>query len=179
MTEGAIRVEITRDKRDYRSAIRANYLHGGGVWWSAGVAAVFFVVFTWIEIADGAPLTYGLVKGALIAILFLAFVTPLNAILLWVTAANSVRQPGWDDPITYTFTPEALEVESSIGAGVTKWAAYKCAFENGRVLVIRHHVNIMQFLPKRQVPTETLSRLRTLLRTALKGRVSFQKERVS
>lgn len=173
--EEEIRIEVTRDKRDYFSAIWANYLYGGGIWWAVGGALVFFLVILALAISDGDPRPWA--AGGAAAFIFIVVIVPLNALIIYLTAARSASQPGALDPISYVFTAEAIEVKSAIGSGVTKWLAWRRAFETSRVLVIRHHVNIMQFLPTRQIPTETLSRLRKLLRRALAGRVSFRQER--
>lgn len=169
--EGEIRIEVTRDKRDYISAVWANYLNSGGVWWVFGGAIVFGAAIFAIEVFSGAYQPW--IAGTLAALGYALAMIVLNAIMLTLAARQSWRQPGAFDVTTFIFTPDALDVQSEVGSGRTQWVVWRRAFENSRVLAIRHQINIVQFLPKRQIPPETLPRLRELLRTALGGRVAF------
>jgi hypothetical protein len=169
-----IRVEITRNRADYLSAVWANFWQSGAWLWIAGGAVALGVAIGALSYSQGNP--DAVPEGLHVTAVFAAVTIPAYALLLSLTAWRSWRQPGALEPVAYTFTRESIEVKTKVGASTTQWPVWSRAFENGRILVIRHRLNLMHFLPKRQIPAETLTRLKALLRIVLDGRVAFKSE---
>ena len=171
---GEIRIEVTRNRADFVSAVWANFWQSGAwLWIVAGAAALGLAIGVLAHNQGDAD---ALSDGVQVGSIFGAVTIPAYALLITLTAWRSWRQPGALDPVAYTFTPDTLEVKTPVGGGATRWLVWNRAFENGRVLIIRHRLNLMHFLPKRQIPAETLARLKALLRIVLDGRVAFKSE---
>ncbi len=173
MSAESIQVEVTRDARDYRSAIWLNYWHGGGWLWMVAMGLIGAVVSCllaepWESPVVEAAITAGLVLGAM----FIA-----HAITILLTAAGAMKLPGAREPVRYAFSEESLGVSSNVGHGTTNWVNWRKAFENRRVIVVRHRVNLMHILPKRQLSAKQQEQIRALLRRVLAGRVAFMEQR--
>ncbi|MBY0564803.1 MAG: YcxB family protein [Hyphomonadaceae bacterium] len=133
-----------------------------------GAAASYFLARPWQD-----PLIEAAITGAIVV--GLMFV--LNVIAIFFAAASGTKLPGALGPIFYTISDEALEVKSSVGSGTNQWINWRGAFENDRVMVIRHRANLMHILPKRQLSPEQQDRIRALLRRVLAGRVALKDRR--
>lgn len=170
MSAEPIRFEVTRNAADFRSAVWLNYWHGGGWAWMVGVSALgavtnYFLAQPWEDPLIEAAVTAAVVGG-------LIFV--LNVIAIFFAAASGAKLPGAFEPVSYALSDEALEVKSSVGSGTTQWINWRKAFENDRLIVIRHRVNLMHILPKRQLSAEQQQKIRDLLRRVLAGRVALK-----
>lgn len=174
MSEEAIRIEVTRDRGDYLSAVWTNFWRSGAWLWLVGGGAALGAAIAALAARDGDP--DALSSGVQTAAIFLVVTIPAYSLLMVSTAWRAWRQPGAMEPLTYTFTSSGIEVQSRIGSSTSQWLVWRRAFENARVLIIRHRLNLMQVLPKRQIPADAMARLKALLRTVLDGRVAFKSE---
>ncbi|WP_395647779.1 YcxB family protein [Terricaulis sp.] len=176
MSDEPISVTVTRDRRDYVSALWANYFICGGWYWAAG-ASLFVGVFGIFIAAIEHHLDTPSIGSAFIifAGTFL-LVLLLQGVVIGMAAGRSMRAVSGAGPITYVFSPDVLEVHTPAGEGKTKWEIWRSAFETKRVIGIRHELNMLHIVPKRDIPAPTLFALKALLRKALKGKVTFKAE---
>lgn len=167
-----VSVEVTRTKADYFEAVMANAVQSRGSLLSLLIPP-FIVVAAVLATRDYLPfgerLNQAFGFGALIAGFTLALFAGL---ILW-SSWRSWGSPGALDRIKYTFTDDALAIEAKMGAGESKWAIWKRAFETQNLILIRHQLNMIHILPKRDIDAATQERLKALLRRVLEGRVQF------
>lgn len=171
--EDAITVEVTRTQRDYFEGVMANLIS-----WPWGFLRLFIpplIGMTAIYMtSDYLPLGERLNETFGLGSILLGFMFLLTALIVGWSAWRAWSAPGALDRITYTFTPEGFGVKTAMGEGQTKWAIWKRASETQSVILIRHQLNMMHILPKRDIDPATLTKLKALLRRVLKGRVQFQ-----
>lgn len=173
MSAPPIHFEVTRTAADFRSAVWLNYWHGGGWGWLVGMGVLGAVASYLLA----KPWEDPLIEAAITAALIMGIIFVCHVIAIFFAAASGAKLPGALEPVAYVLTDDALEVKSSVGSGVTQWVNWRKAFENDRLIVIRHRVNLMHILPKRQLSAEQQNEIRALLLRVLGGRVSFREPR--
>lgn len=168
----ALRFTVTRTAADYRSAILAAWINRGDWKWIGlpGVVAASFVFVTGLRDQSPTVLSDSAAMGIVVVLIGLICV----AASLLLTAARASRIPGALDPISYAFSEEGVEVETSTGKGSTKWQAFKQAVETRGHLILLSIGGNAHILPKRDLAPDEQMRLRILLNDALGGpRIAF------
>ncbi len=139
-----------------------------------GVVAAGYVFTTGIASRSPTVLSDSATTGALIALIgsLLAVAT------LLLTASRASRIPGALTPISYAFSFEGVDVETSAGKSFTKWPAWKQAVETRSLFVLLSVSGVAHILPKRDLTPDEQMRLRILLNEILGGsRVAFAEHR--
>jgi hypothetical protein len=170
--EEGIRVEVTRDKGDYISGVFANLMASGGLLTPAIIAIALVFLLLLESALEGGDLSVSF--AVFMGVIVFAAVFFFSCASVMFAAWRSWKAPDALRPLIYVFTRDQLSVKSDLGGSETKWELWKDAFENDRVLIVRHRLNIIHILPKRQIAAETLARLKALLRDVLGGRVRFK-----
>jgi len=173
MSGEAIHIEITRDRRDYVSAAFANLFTGPSLLLAVAAGIVLMALIETagaLLVVKSVTLTSALGAG----LLFMLFLAVVCFGVTWLSAFASWRLPGALSPIAYTFTPDAIEVRASAGESKLNWSNWRSAFENQRVLIIRHQLGHIYILPRRQIDVDAQARLKALLRAVLGARARFR-----
>lgn len=171
--DAPLRIEVTRTPSDFTAAVFANAWFSGA-WGYVGVGAVVIAGITFgagISQEDPGVLT----KSAFAGATFFAIVAGVQALTLLLASRAALRLPGARDPVTYTFTPDALEVSSAIGSSKVQWVVWQRAFETKTQIILRQRMGLIHVLPKRFITSEQLVRLKALLRKVVQ-RIYFEEE---
>lgn len=162
-----VRVEVRRTRGDIFRGILANSLHSlGALAWFVGGSFVVAVIAALANSARPAPEMLFVGATAFVVMLLVYAVVLLFSI--WLAARQTWRASGALDTIRYTFSDQGLAIEAVNGRGLSHWHAFKRAFETKSLLLIRHHVNMVHILPKRDMGADTLERIRAVLRAHIK-----------
>lgn len=164
----AVQVEVVRTRSDILKGIAANVLRSPAAFASylggALVVAVIAVVVNTDETME-AMIGAGLV--AFVGMLFVYLV--IQAICVPLAARKSWSSPGMLEPVKFTFSDEGLGVESNVGHGTTSWIIWKGAFETNSLIVIRHQMNLLHIVPKRDLSANAIAGIRSILKKHIKN----------
>lgn len=173
MTE--VSFEITRTRADTFNAILTVLLRSPSTWaWYVGgalVVAVVAVAMSQDETVWAQLIVAGLVFLAMMTVFML---TALGSVYL--AARKSWSAPGGLAAIKFQLSPAGLSAATATAQGVSGWDNWKAAFETNSLIIIRHHLGLVQIIPKRALPAELVGRIRRVLRENLKGSVRMVDE---
>lgn len=160
--------EATRTRGDVFNGLMANALRSPPtLLWYAGGAAFIAVVAAAVNDEETIP-----VRALIFAIAFLAMAIFYSALLLaclYFAARKSWSAPGGLAPIKFELASSGLAAATATAQGVSGWDNWKAAFETKSLIVIRHHLGLVQIIPKRAMPAELVERIRHVLRENIKG----------
>jgi len=164
---------VTRSRLDYWRGILLNAFHSRFMPLYVLAAPAVSAIFA-AQDSEGGSSEYraNAIVGA--AVETLALVLVVLAILLLVAAFMTWRAPGALAPIAYRFSEAGVRVRAQRGESSVPWSALTAAFEDARILIIRQQRGLVHIIPKRDIAVETLSRLRRLAHTHIKGQVRLK-----
>jgi len=165
MSEVAFEVSRTRD--DIVKGIAGNALRSPrSMAWYVGGAAVVATIAVIVSQGDGiaAMLAAGIVafSGMLL------FYSLLFWLTVWMAVRKTERMPGAFEPIKFTLSDAGLRVAATVGEGISLWKLWPFAFETKSVIVVRHELNLIQIIPKRDLASGDVARIRDVLRRNVK-----------
>ncbi len=160
--------EATRTRSDMFNGLMANVLRSPPtLLWYAGGAAFIAVLAAAMNDEETFP-----VRSLIFAIAFLAMAIFYSLLLLacvYFAARKSWSAPGGLVPIKFELSSSGLAAASATAHGVSGWDNWKAAFETKSLIVIRHHLGLVQIIPKRAMTAEMVERIRHVLRENIKG----------
>jgi len=167
-----VRVEVRRTRGDIFKGILANSLHSPSTlaWCVIGALIVAAIAIT---VNGDEGLTVMLMAGAIVFAGMLLVHAVVLLFCIWLAALQTWRARGALDTIRYTFSDQGLAIEAASGHGLSHWDTFKRAFETRSLLVIRHQMNLVHILPKRDLAADALQRVRAVLSVHVKD-VRFQ-----
>lgn len=84
--------------------------------------------------------------------------------------ANYKRLNAQLAPVRYRFMPEALEMMTRVSTSSTRWEVFSKFYETPRLFIISWPNLSFHIIPKRNIPSERLSDLRSLLNDSVARR---------
>ncbi|MES1200720.1 MAG: YcxB family protein [Pseudomonadota bacterium] len=169
-----ISFEVRRSKADFFGAIWANCMNGPRLIFIIAYAAILAAVLFGFETIRHVPFAW--LSALAIFVVLIAVFLGAYAAISWFAATKAWSAPGGQGAVLYTLSPDQLAVKSDYGSGDTKWTVWKKAFETKSLIVIRHHMNLMHIIPKRDLTDETRRHVKALLSLVLNGNVKFRPE---
>lgn len=172
---GEQRVELTiqRTRADYFWGLLFEALQGRFLWLAILIppAAEATLALRSTEGAETALRVQEVItRGGVALVVVLALV----AVLYLLIAALSWRAPGYLAPISYVFSSDGVRGQTQATSTETAWIAYRRAFETRSLLILSQAAGIVQIIPKRDLPSQTLNAVRRLLREHLGRRAQVQ-----
>ena len=158
-----VQIEVQRTKADYSSAVWLNYWRGSGFLVQATLALAVGAWGFFETVNEGLASAIG--AGVVAAAFVYGVMLFITSSMAWGNMPHIVSAPGAMDPAEYVFSSKTIETKTRLGTSSVSWEVCKGWLENGRVILIRHHGNRFQVLPKRQIGPDVLVRLRSLLRS--------------
>ncbi len=162
--------EVTRTRADVFKALVWNMLRSPGalLWFAAG--SLFVAGIAVVVNDDESSSARAIIFGAA----FLTMVVVYAVIMLaciYFAARKSWTAPGGLAPIEFNLSPAGLAASTETAHGQSGWANWKSAFETNSLIVTRHHLGLLQIIPKRNLPPDVIARIRDVLRMNIKGQV--------
>jgi hypothetical protein len=159
--------EATRTRGDVFNGLLANALRSPAtLLWYAGGAA-FIAVLAVIVNGEETLAT----RALIFAIAFLAMAVFYSLLLLaclYFAARKSWSAPGGLASIKFELSPSGLAAASATAQGVSGWDNWKAAFETKSLIIVRHHLGLLQIIPKRALSADLVARIRGVLRENMK-----------
>lgn len=167
--------EATRTRADVLQALIANTLRNPSalMWYFAGSVIVAGIAVA-VSDDEAAPTRIIIFGAAFVAML--AFYSLFLLVCLFFAARKSWTAPGGLAPIKFNLSAAGLGAATATAQGLSGWDNWKSAFETESLIVIRHHLGLLQIIPKRALSAETVARIREVLRANIKGRVRLANE---
>lgn len=162
--------EVTRTRIDVFKALVANMLRSPGalVWFVVGSLFVAGIAAA-VNDTESLPVRTIIFGVAFLAMLVLYAVIML--VCIYFAARKSWTAPGGLAPIKFNLSAAGLAASTETAHGQSGWDNWKSAFETRDLIVIRHHLGLLQIIPKRTLPVDAIARVRDVLRANIKGRV--------
>lgn len=174
--EERVELTITRTRADYFWGLLFEALNGRFLWLAILIPPVAEGMFAFRS-TEGAATAERvqeiLTRGGIALLIVLALI----ALLYLFVAALSWRAPGYLAPIAYVFSPAGVIGRTQVTTTETAWPAYRRAFETRSLLILSQAAGVVQIIPKRDLPSQTLSAVRRLLREHLGRRARVQEIR--
>lgn len=165
-----ISFEATRTRADVLKALIANTLRSPGTlaWFIGGSVFVAGIAFA---VNDEQPMATRFFVFAAALVAMLAFYSLLLLVCLFFAARKSWTAPGALESIKFNLSAAGLSAATTTAQGQSGWDNWKAAFETKSLIVIRHHLGLLQIIPKRNLDLATMGEIRETLRAHIKGNV--------
>ncbi|MEQ1618021.1 MAG: hypothetical protein ABL883_06715 [Terricaulis sp.] len=162
--------EATRTRTDVLKALIANTWRSPAalLWYIGGSLLVAGIAFA---VNDEQTVVTRMVVFAAAFGAMVAFYSLLFFVCLLFAARKSWTAPGGLEPIKFNLSATGLSAATATAQGQSGWDNWKAAFETNSLIVIRHHLGLLQIIPKRNLDAMTVGRIREVLRAHIKGGV--------
>ncbi len=157
-----LRFEVRRSRADIWNGITANLLRAPSSYISSAIAILIVSgIAVFVNLDEGlktAALAGALVIGGMAVLYALIY-----AFCIYLAVRKTLKLPGALDPVSYVLSPDGLSAAAKSGQGQSAWELWPVAFETKSIFVIRHQLNLIQIIPKRDLAADTVADIRALL----------------
>ena len=145
-----IRIDVRRTRTDIWKGITANLLRSASSYVSS-VAAILFLTGLAIFVNIDEGVEPAIIAGSVVFVGMIALYALIYAFCIFLAVRKTVKLPGAFESVGYTFSPEGLGAVATSGQGRSSWDMWPLAFETKSLFVIRHQLNLIQIIPKREL----------------------------